>query len=43
MLLYGRDSWLVTEAILNVMEGFHHWVARRIAGMLDQKFGVVGR
>ena len=33
ILLHGSDSWVVTGAMLKVLEGFHHWAARRIAGM----------
>ena len=33
MLLYGRDIWVVTEVIFKVLEGLHHWVSQRIAGM----------
>ena len=36
VLLYGSDSWVVTEAMLNVLEGFHHRVAQKIAGISDQ-------
>ena len=33
VLLYGSESWVVTDAMLKVMEGFHHILAQRIAGM----------
>ena len=33
VLLYGSKSWVVTEAMLKIMDGFHHLVARRIARM----------
>ena len=33
VILYRRDSWVVTGATLKVLEGFHHRAARRIAGM----------
>ena len=33
VILYGSKSWVVTEVMLKVMEGFHHWVAQRISGM----------
>ena len=33
VLLYGSDSWVVTGEMLKVLEGFHHRVARKIAGM----------
>ena len=35
VLLNGSESWVVTEAMLKVLEGFHHRAARRIAGMTD--------
>ena len=31
VLLYRSESWVVTEAVLEVLEGFHHQVVRRIA------------
>ena len=39
VLLYGSDSWVVTEAMLKVLEGLHHRVDRRIAGMQYRKVG----
>ena len=27
VLIYGSDSWVVMDAILKVLEGFHHRVA----------------
>ena len=33
VLLFGSDSWVVTEIMLKVLEGLHHRVARMIAGM----------
>ena len=33
VLLYGSESWVVTGAMLKVLEGFHHWAARQITGM----------
>ena len=33
MILYRSDSWVVTGAMLKVVEGFHHQAARRIKGM----------
>ena len=35
VILYGRKSWVVTEAMLKVLEGFHNQVTRSIAGMSD--------
>ena len=33
VLLYGCESWVVTGAIMKVLEGFHHRVAQRLAGL----------
>ena len=33
MILYGRESWVVTGDMLKVLVGFHNRVARRIKGM----------
>ena len=37
VILYGSESWVVTGAILKVLEGFHHRSSWRIAGMVDQR------
>ena len=37
VLLYGSESWVVMGEMLNVLEGFHHQVARRITGMMEQR------
>jgi hypothetical protein len=31
ILLYGCETWVITEAILNKLESFHHRVARQIS------------
>ena len=35
VLLYVSKSWVVTGVTLNVLEGFHHRVARHITGMME--------
>ena len=30
VLLYVSESWVVTGAMLKLLEGFHQWAARRI-------------
>jgi len=32
VLLYGSETWVVTPAVLKVLEGFHHRAARRLSG-----------
>jgi len=32
VLLYGCETWVVTPAVLRVLSGFHHRVARRLTG-----------
>ena len=32
VFLYGSERYVVTGVMLTILEGFHHWVARRIAG-----------
>ena len=39
VLLYRSRSWVVTESMLKVLEGFHHLVAQRIAVMSDHQVG----
>ena len=36
VLLYGRNIWVMTGAMLKVLEGFHHRADRRIVGMTAQ-------
>ena len=33
VLLYSSESWVVAWAMIKVLEGFHHQVARRITEM----------
>ena len=37
LLLCGSDIWVVTVAVIKVLEGFHHRAARRITGMTHQR------
>jgi len=32
VLLYGCETWVITPAVLRVLEGFHNRVARRLSG-----------
>ena len=34
VLLYGIESWVVTDAMLKVLEEFHHRVDLMISGMI---------
>ena len=36
VLLYGSNIWVMTGAMLKVLEGFHHQADRRIVGMTAQ-------
>ena len=29
-LLYGSESWVITEAIMKLLEAFHHQISRRL-------------
>ena len=33
VLLYGRESWVVTGGVIKVLKGFHYRASRRITGM----------
>ena len=33
VVIYGIKIWVVTVAMLKVLEGFHHQAARKITGM----------
>ena len=37
VLLQGSKSWLVMGVMLNVLEGFHRRVARRISGIIAKR------
>ena len=37
VLLYGSEIWVVTDEMMAVLEGFHHSIGRRIAGMTEQR------
>ena len=37
VLLYGSKSWVVTEAMLKILEGFHHQAVSWIAGMMAKR------
>ena len=37
VLLYISESWVVTDAMLKVLEGLYHQVDQRITGMSSQK------
>ena len=34
VLLYGCETWTLTDTMIKVLEGFHHRVARRITGKM---------
>ena len=36
VFFYESESWVVADVILKFLEGFHHKVDRRIAGMTDR-------
>ena len=42
VLLYGSESWVVTDLMLEVLEGFHYRVEHRISGMKDHQIGEEG-
>ena len=35
VLFYGKTIWVVTGAMLNILDGFHHWAAIGFAGMTE--------
>ena len=39
VLLYGSESWVITEAIMKVLEAFHQRIVRRI---MDKTYWRVG-
>jgi hypothetical protein len=39
VLLYGSETWVWSQRMLQACEGFHHRAARRIAGTLPKRVG----
>ena len=39
LILYGSESWIVTDETVKVLEGFHHRISRRIMGKIDRRVG----
>ena len=39
VLLYSRESWVITGEMMKVMEDFHHRIARRLTGRLTSVLG----
>ena len=37
LILYGSEIWMFTDAMMTVLEGFQHIMARQIAGMTARK------
>ena len=37
VILYGREIWAMTDAMMTVLEGFHHRIAGQIAGISVRK------
>ena len=35
VLLYGSESWVIMNAMMKVLEGFHHQIASRIVGIMS--------
>ena len=38
VLLYVRKIWVVMDAIMTVIEGFHHRIYKQISGVKEKKF-----
>ena len=34
VLVYGSKSWVITDAIMKVLEGIHHRIVRKIIGKM---------
>ena len=39
VLLYGCESWVLTDKVWSTLEGFHNRAARRIARKMAHKVG----
>ena len=37
VLLYGSESWVMTGAMMKLLESYHGRTAQRIAGMMDRR------
>ena len=38
VLLYGSEIWVATDAMMTLLEGFHHRIAIHVLGMTLNKF-----
>ena len=36
VILYRSNVWVITGAMLKLLELFHHWIMRKIKGKTDQ-------
>ena len=39
VLLYGRERWVITGAMVKVLDAFHHQIVRRLIGKMDRSVG----
>ena len=37
VLLYGRESWVVTREMIKLLTAFHHWSSLQILGMMAKR------
>ena len=37
VLLYSCETWVLTDAMIKVLESFHHKIARRITGKMVRR------
>ena len=42
VLIYGSEIWVITDAMMKVLEGFHHHIDRKITGNTERRFGAEG-
>ena len=42
VLIYGSEIWAITDAMMKVLEGFHHHIAIRITWKDERKFRAEG-
>ena len=40
VILYGSERWVVTDAMMTVLEGFHHRISEQIAGMTERRVSI---
>ena len=42
VLIYWSEIWIITDSMIKVLEGFHHYISQKIVGKMVRCIGVEG-